>query len=296
MTDDRRRPFAGAVLVLGAAALWATFGLFAKALYARGFTPIELASIRAWIGWLGVAAIAARRPARLRIAPRDLPLFLLYGVIGFAIFEYLYFLAMERTTVAIAVALLYTAPAFVALLSRVLWREAVTGAKLAALGAVLCGVMLVTGAIRSLAAGDARISPAAALIGLGAGFAYALYTIFSKIALRRYDALGALFWSFGFAALFLAVLAPPLAPALRTPAAIPLLLGLGLVPTLLAYFLYLIGLRRLQPTTASMLACAEPVIATLLAGALLGERISAEQVLGMALIVGAAASLARRAG
>lgn len=295
MTDDRRRPFAGAVLVLAAATLWATFGLFAKALYARGFTPIELASIRAWIGWLGVAVIAARKPARLRIAPRDLPLFLLYGVIGFAIFEYLYFLAMERTTVAIAVALLYTAPAFVALLSRMLWREAVTGAKLAALGVVLCGVMLVTGAVRSIAAGDARISPAAALIGLGAGFAYALYTIFSKIALRRYDALGALFWSFGFAALFLAVLAPPLAPALRAPAAIPLLLGLGLMPTLLAYYLYLIGLRRLEPTTASMLACAEPVIATLLAGALLGERITVEQLLGMALIVSAAASLARRA-
>lgn len=296
MTDDRRRPLAGAVLVLGAAALWATFGLFAKALYARGYTPIELASIRAWIGWLGVAAIAARRPARLRIAPRDLPLFLLYGVVGFAIFEYLYFLAMERTTVAIAVALLYTAPAFVALLSLVLWQESVTGVKLAALVAVLCGVMLVTGAVRSLVAGDARITPVAALIGLGAGFAYALYTIFSKVALRRYDALGALFWSFGFAALFLAVVAPPLGPALRAPGAIPLLLGLGLGPTLLAYFLYLIGLRRLRPTTASMLACVEPVIATLLAGALLGERIAGEQVLGMALIVGAAVSFARRSG
>jgi drug/metabolite transporter (DMT)-like permease len=295
LTGDGRRPLAGAVLVLAAAALWATFGPFAKALYARGYTPIELASIRAWIGWLGIAVVAARTPARLRMAPRDLPLFLLYGVVGFAIFEYLYFLAMERTTVAIAVALLYTAPAFVALLSRVLWREPITGAKLAALAAALCGVMLVTGALRSLAAGDARLTPVAAVIGLGAGFAYALYTIFSKVALGRYDALGALFWSFGFAAVFLALLAPPLGPVLRAPAAFPLLLGLGLLPTLLAYLLYLIGLHRLRPTTASMLACVEPVIATLLAGVLLGERIAAEQVLGMSLIVGAAGWFARAA-
>src|SRR5690606_31566073 len=52
------RQLLGALLVICAAALWATFGLFAKRLYEADFTPLELASIRNWIGFIGVALLA----------------------------------------------------------------------------------------------------------------------------------------------------------------------------------------------------------------------------------------------
>lgn len=285
----------GAVLVLGAAALWATFGLFAKHLYARGFTPLELASVRATVGVLGAALVLALRPSRLRIDRHGLRFFALYGVFGFALFETVFFAALERTTIAIAAALLYTAPAFVMLASRVLWHEPIPRWKLIALGMVLVGVLLVTGALDAVRTGRAHLTGAALALGLGAGAGYALYTLFSKVALRRYTAPASLFWSFLFAALALALLAPPLQPLLRDRSALPALLALGIVPTLIPYALYLAALRHLRASTAAMLASLEPVIAALLAALLLHEALDLARVLGIALIVSAAVVIARDA-
>ena len=285
----------GAVLVLGAASLWATFGLFAKYLYTRGYTPLELASVRAAVGFLGAALVLAPRPSRLRIDRRGLVFFALYGVLGFAFFETVFFAALERTTIAIAAALLYTAPAFVMLASRVLWHEPIPRWKLLALGLVLAGVLLVTGALSALRAGAAPLGTGALLLGLGAGVGYALYTLFSKVAMRRYPASAALFWSFLFAALALALLAPPLAPLFRHRSDLPVLLALGVVPTLIPYALYLGALRHLRASTAAMLASLEPVIAALLAALVLHEPLDAPRVLGIALIVSAAVLIAREA-
>lgn len=284
----------GATLVVAAASLWATFGLFARSLYASGYSPLELASVRAFIGLVGVAPFALRHARRLRLRTSDIAFFAAYGVIGFALFEWLYFITIERTTIAVAVALLYTAPAFVVLLSRVLWRERVGRVRLLALLLVLAGVVLVTGALQAVAAGEVGVRPAAILLGLASGFTYALYTIFSKLALERTDPVSALFWSFGFAALALTLAAPPFEPLTRDAADLPRLLALGIVPTLLAYFLYLRALRTLAASTASMLAAIEPAVATLLAAAVFREHVGAWQVSGILLIVIAAALLARR--
>jgi len=287
----------GAVLVLLAAALWATFGLFAKVLYSRGYTPLELASIRATVGFIAAAVWlipTARR--RLRIGRQDLLFFAAYGVLGFALFETVFFMALERTTVAIAAALLYTAPAFVLLASRLLWHEHVPRRKLAALAMVLAGVLLVTGALTAVASGAAPLTWGAAALGLGAGAGYALYTLFSKVATARYGSAAALFWSFLFAALALALIAPPLEPILRRPDTLLLLLALGVVPTLVPYALYLAALHHLRASNAAMLASLEPVMAALLAMAVLGEALDPPRVVGVALIVGAAVLIAREDG
>ena len=279
--------------MLGAAALWASFGLFAKVLYARGYSPLELASVRAVVGMAGAALWIARRPASLRLDRRGVLFYAIYGVLGFAVFETLYLAALERTSVAIAVALLYTAPAFVVLASRVLWHEHIPAWKAAALAMVLTGVLLVTGALDALRTGQAHLTAGALLLGLGAGAGYAGYTLFSKYATQHYRDDTSLFWSFAFATLGLAFIAPPLPVLLREPHDLPVLLALGVVPTLLPYALYLRGLRRLRASTAAMLASLEPVIAALLAVALLGEALDPLRVVGIGLIVGAAALIAR---
>jgi drug/metabolite transporter, DME family len=295
----RRQPAVGAALVLGAASLWATFGIFAKHLYAAGLTPLELASVRATIGFLAVAAFSARRlagPTGILRAGRDaLPFFVAYGVLGYALFTVVFLGSLERTPVSIAVALLYTAPAFVVGMSALLWHERVSASRLVALGMVLTGVLLVTGAAGALLRGTASLGPVALGYGLGAGLTYAVYTIFSKLAAERFGAAAALFWSFAFAALALALLAPPWAPFLRAPGQWPLLIGLGVVPTLIPYSLYLAALRALRASSASMLASIEPVVAAILAALLLGERLELLQAAGMLLVVAAAVMLARQA-
>ena len=103
----------------------------------------------------------------------------------------------------------------------------------------------------------------------------------------------AVFWMFAFATLGLTVIQPPFEAMARPHGEWPALIGLGLVPTLLPYLLYLQALRWLRASTAAMLASVEPVIAALLAAALLGEGLDATRVAGIAMIAIAAATLAR---
>jgi drug/metabolite transporter (DMT)-like permease len=284
------------LLVLAAASLWGTLALFARVLGGAGISASEMTSVRAAGAAVGLGLWLLRRPARLRIRPRDLPFFLAYGVIGLTLFHYLYFAALEHTSIAVAVALLYTAPAFVLLASRVLFGERIDGARLGALGLVLAGIFLVTGALRLLATDQATISGAALLFGLGSGLSYGLYTIFGKHALDRYDPYQTVFYSFLFGALVLALVAPPWVPFREHPeATVPLLL-LGIVPTIAPYLLYILGLRHLPPSTASILASVEPVVATLLGFVWLGEAMGVDQMAGIALIIAAALVLAARAG
>jgi drug/metabolite transporter (DMT)-like permease len=293
----RRRRLRGAALVLAAAALWGSFGLFARALFAYGFSPLELTSLRVAIAFAATAVLALLLPgrrARLRITARDVAFFAAYGVLGFASFAFLFFVTVERTTVAVAAALLYTAPAFVVLFARVLWKERFDATKLVALACVLTGVAFVTGLVGGVLAGTTAVPAAAVLSGLASGATYGLYTIFSKVATRRFDGVTTILYAFLFAALALAVLAPPWTAFARAPEAWPLLLGLGLGPSLLAYFLFLRGLRELAAGTASMLASLEPVIAALLAALFLGEALDAQRGVGVLLVVVAAVLLIRR--
>ncbi|MBR9989976.1 MAG: EamA family transporter, partial [Gemmatimonadetes bacterium] len=292
----RRRPVAGAALVLGAASLWATFGIFAKYLYQAGLQPLEVASARAAVGFAAVLLIALARMLRgVRVPLRALPFFAAYGVIGFALFGLLYLAGLQRTTVSIAVALLYTAPAFVVLVSAVLWREHFGRIRALSLVLVLIGVVLVTGAAGALLSGTAALPLPALLFGLGSGLGYALYTLFSKVATERYGPLASLFWSFAFAALSLGILASPVAPFVRAPDQTMLLIGLGIVPTLLPYGLYIAALRHLRASTAAMLASVEPAIAASMAAVLLGERMAGLQIVGVVVLVVAAVLLARQA-
>lgn len=290
------RPLLGGIMVLAAAALWGTLGLFARALYAVGVTPLEVASIRATIGVAGLALWMLVRRQRTPLRARDVLYFAAYGLFGIALFQFAYFAAIERTTVAVAVALLYTAPAFVVVLSWLGGRESIDGARLGALALVLSGTFLVTGAVRLLVAGAAMVSTAALAYGLLSGFTYGLYTLFGKRALDRYGPIETVLYAFVFGAVILAIAAPPWRPILAHPDQIPVFLLLGLLPTATAYVLYIGGLRHLTAGTASILASAEPVVAAILGATLLGEALGAEQVAGIALIVGAGVLLTRRRG
>lgn len=294
---ERKRPVVGAALVLSAASLWATFGIFARYLYAAGLEPLELASTRAAVGLAGIslaAVLRMRRGNSVRVPLRSLPFLAAYGVLGFALFGLLFLAALERTSVSIGVALLYTAPAFVVIISALLWRERLGALRLLSLVLALTGVTLVTGAAGAVMRGTAAVPAPALLLGIGAGAGYALYTLFSKVATERYGPLASLFWSFAFAAAALGALASPLRAFQHAPDQILLLIGLGVVPTLLPYALYLTALRHLRASTAAMLACIEPAVAAVLAALLLDEGMSAMQIIGMALVVSAAVLLARR--
>lgn len=289
--DDVRRSWQGGLMVLGAGVLWGTIGIFSRWLYREGLTPMQVVAGRiglTWIVFVAAALVGERR--RLAITLRDAGFFGAYGLVSVALFYGCWFYAVARLPVAVAVILLYTAPAYVAVLSVPLFGERLDRRKAMALGLTLLGAALVAG----------RPEPGhplpldGLLAGFGAGLTYGLYSLFGKAAAPRYSRGTTLVWTFSFGLLGVALAGwlggawpAPVPVWFSSPRAWLLLAGLALGPTVLAYYLYNGGLARIEAGRASMLATVEPVVSVLLAWLLLGEPLQGWQMLGGLLVVAA---------
>jgi len=271
------------VLIATAATLWALIGVLGTEAVRLGVDPLEIAFWRALIGGalFGVHAFATRaRPPR----GGDLALTIAFGAVGVGVFFAAYQVAVRHGGASLASVLLYTAPAFVAVLSIPVLGERPGRREALAVVASIAGVAIV-----SLAGGGAHVDAIALSTGLLSGFAYALYYLFGKRMFTRYAPVAVLAVALPVGALALAPLVPFRA---KPPAAWGLLVAMGVASTYLAYLAYALGLRRLAATRASVIATLEPVIASALAAIFLGERLAPLAYAGAALVVGAAIALA----
>lgn len=194
-------------MIAGAGVLWGLISIFFKLLSAAGLDGFQTVAVR-----FGFSAIllfvwlAVRSPQLLRIRrPAHLLYFIGTGILSQAFFNFCYYSAIARAGVSVAALLLYTAPAFVIVFSRVRFGEALTGRKLAALALTIAGCACISGAL----GGALAIPRAALLYGLGSGLGYALYSIFGKLALREYAPETVTVYSFVFATLGLLPLTHP---------------------------------------------------------------------------------------
>lgn len=250
-------------------------------IFAAGVTPLQGAAWRATGAFAIVLLYCLLTNQRaLRVARRDLALFALYGAISVAVYMVVYLIAIERTTVATAAVLLYTAPVWVVILARVLFAEPMTRMKIVALLLTFAGTMLVIG---GAGASGLRVDLYGIFAGLAAGLTYGLYSIFGKLTLRRYSPLTTVVYSLGFGALLLLVASRGLRPV---PAEGRLALAyLIAVPTVAAYVLYAAGLRRVEAGRASIVATLEPVVAAAAGALILREPFGAGQWLGAVLVL-----------
>lgn len=265
----------GAGYLFLAAALWGLLGPVARLAFQEGLSPLEVAFYRAALAWPLFFAHALHLK-RLRVEGKDLPWVLLFGLVGVSLFYGAYQLAVGRAGAALASILLYTAPAWVALLSWAFLREPLGLRGGVALSLTLLGVFFIGWG------GEARPEPLGILFGLLSGFSYALYYLFGKVFLPRY-ATPTLF------TYLLPVGALGLLPFLDFHPLSPVALGavgfLALFSTYGAYLAYYAGLRRMPATRASLLATLEPVVAAGVAYLWWGERLSPLGYLGAGLIL-----------
>ncbi len=269
----------GYILILLAAVCWGLIGPVAKLAFREGVEPLEVAFWRAALGGVLFGAHAAWRRSG-RVAREHLGVLVAFGLVGVTLFYGAYQLAVEQGGAALASVLLYTAPAWVAGMG-VLWLgERLTGAKLAALGMTVLGVVGVA------LGGSAEVRPSVSAVGWGlvSGLAYALYYLFGKRYFERYDP--ALLYAYALPVGAVGLL-PWVSFSAKTPVAWGALLGLVVVSTYLAYLLYAEGLKRVEATRASIVATLEPVVAAALAYAWWGERFGPLQYVGAGLILAA---------
>lgn len=268
----------GYALVALAALMWGLIGPVAKVALAEGMPPLEVAFWRTTLAW-GLFAVHAAWRGKLRVHARDLPAMAAFGVLGiFGLFGF-YILAVEHGGAALAAVLLYTAPAWVAVMAKAFLDETFGPAKLTAVALTIAGVAGI-----SLGGGhdSLHVSTAAVTFGLLSGFSYATYYIFGKRYLAEYETPTLFLYTLPVGATIMAFNFDFAPHPTRAWLAVG---GMALVSTYLAYLCYYNGLRRLEATRASVVATLEPVAAAILAFMWWDERFSALGYLGAGLIL-----------
>ncbi len=282
------------VSVILAGVLWGCINLFVRRLSAAGLTSMQIALARlAAAAVLFCAFLLIRDRSRFRIDWRDLWMFFGTGVISVVFFSCCYFYTMVHGQASIAVVLLYTSPVFVMLFSSVLFKEAITRRKLLALCLTTAGCICVSG----LLSGSLSVTPLVFLSGIASGLLYALYTIFGRYALKKYDTFTVTAYTFLFAFAGALFVGDPCGLAVTIKAQPGLLLplaGIAVVSTVLPYFLYTWGLQHIDPGKAAILVAVEPVVGSLIGMTVFSEPHDLPKLTGITLIIAAIITLNSR--
>lgn len=275
------------LMIVLAGMLWGVIGVFVNYLYELGFTPVQVVTLRAGTALLFLAIfllLIKTNRSYLKINWRDSYLFVGTGVISIVFFNLCLFYAMQHTTISIATILLYTAPAFVTIFSRILFKEALTPRKITALFMTLMGCAFVIGVLPSM---DGAISVTGLILGLGSGLFYALYSIFGKFALEKYKPFTVTFYTFLFATVAITPFSGiwSMTDQFTNLNVWLLVIGLGLFSTMLAFVFYTIGLQYVESSRASIIATVEPVVAAIMGFLIFSDRLNFWQYLGMAFVL-----------
>ena len=275
------------LLVLASGCMWGCMGLVVRPLNETGLVTMDICFLRSVITFavMLVGLLIFDRSA-LKIKLKDIWCFIGTGALSVSFFNFCYFKTITLTSLSVAAVLLYTAPAFVMIMSFFLFKEDMTKKKVAALVIAFMGCVLVSG----VAGGGGTLNVKGLLVGLGAGFGYALYSIFGRYALQRgYNSMTITFYTFVFATLATVFMADVSSiinivetrPGLSVYAAFMIL-----VVTLFPYLCYTKGLSGMENGTASVIASIEPVMATVLGILIYKEKMTFTSAFGMILVLG----------
>ncbi len=278
---NRIKTHLGEAAILLAAVLWGCISLFSRSMTVRGFTPTQMVAVRALFTALILAIILLiKDPKLFRIRLRDLWMFLGSGICSFLFFNICYMNSLVENSVSVACILMYTSPFWVLFLSIPIFKEKLTVKHVVSLTIAFAGCVFVS------------ISPTLTLtkiglvFGLLSGFGYALYSIFGKLAAKRYHAMTITFYTFLFAVCGALPLCDP--PALLSLIAKPentlWSLGIAVFETVLPYLLYTYGLSKTAAGKAAVLCIAEPVVAALVGTLVFSEYMGALGILGIVLV------------
>ena len=301
------RPAVGVAAAAAAALLFGVNGTVSKLALEAGIASTRLVQLRS----LGAAvcllvAVVLTRPRSLAMDRKELAFLVVAGIVGIGLVQWLYFVAIARLPVGIALLLEYLAPVLVALWVRFVRREPVRPRIWGALALCLVGLAVVAEVWSGL-----TLDGLGVLAGLGAAVALAAYYLTGEHSLTTRDPLSLAAWTFTAAAVLWSVLRPPwsmewsvLGDAVALPgpfdgaevwlwALVAWIIVLG---TVVPYGCVLLAIRHLGSTRTGLLGMAEPVTSGLVAWVVLSESLSTVQLVGGAVVIAgiAAAETARQ--
>ncbi|WP_051258002.1 DMT family transporter [Desulfovibrio cuneatus] len=251
--------YLGIFYIVAAAFLWAFIGPFSRYCLQSGISPAEIAFWRVTFAAILFLTHAWFQGWQFVRSRSDAMGFLLFGGLGIGGLFALVFNVVEQGGAALASVMLYTAPAWVALFSHVFFHEPLTRRKILAVGLCLVGVVGISFSGGGTGQG---FSPLVVGMGLVTGILYASHYVFTKNFLARYSPMMLYGQAMAVAAI---CLLPFVTFSHKTPSDWFFLLALGFFCSYLGYFVYCLGIERMQPTKAAILATLEPCFATFVA-------------------------------
>lgn len=291
-------PFTGYALYLSAALLFALNGTVAKSILLTGIDPARLSQLRVTGAFLFLLLyVALRHPAALRLTKKEIPILLAYGILGVAGTQYLYFVALTYLPVSVALLIEFTAPIMIALWFRFAWKEPTKKTVWVALGMALAGLALVAQVWLGFA-----VNAIGVMAALAAAVSLSLFYILGDKQLRvenPRDPVSLALWGFAAASLFWVVAQPwwafpwealsgvtePISDANLVFPIWIMAIWMILFGTVISFSLVLASMKYLRASQASTVGLTEPLFATMIAWILLGESLTAIQILGGALIL-----------
>ena len=300
------RPAAGYVYTVVAAALFGINGTVSTLALQAGLPAPRLTALRCTGAAIGlVVVLAVISPRRLRVTRRELPFLAVFGVVGVALTQFLYYVAIGRLPVGIALVFEMTAPVFIALYVWLVRREQVRSRLWVALLLSLCGLVLVA----QVWEGGGSLDPLGVAAGLLAALCLATYYLMGERGTVGRDPIALTTWSFVAAALFWAVAAPwwrfdagvlvHRVPASLGGLSVPLwalVAWIVVLGAIVPFWLSIAALPHLSPTTAGLVATVEPVFASIVAWLWVGQVLTGWQIAGgVVVLVGIALAQTARA-
>ena len=305
-SGSKLHPVRGYLYIAAATFFWGLSATMGRAVFTGRITvaghfvgkidPVMIAQGRTTISLLILVPILLlRNRSALRIEPRHLARFFWLGVLGLAASNYFYYLAIERTSVATAIVLQYVAPVWVLLymVARKLQHptlQRVIGVLLAVGGCALAvGLLAGKADFPWIGLSGARFNTIGVLAAELAAISFAFYNVYAQRLLQTYSRWTVLAYALLWSAAFWIVANPPwkIIAQHYNPQQWGFLLVFSLTSMLVPFSFYFAGLQYLDPTRAVVTSCLEPVFAIGLTALLLGERVSAIQVLGMGIVLAA---------
>ena len=286
-------------MVLAAASLWAINGVISKVIIESGDVPAQrLTEVRTTGAFvLLFAALALTRPQSLRVRREELPTLLTFGVLGLAFVQWFYFEAISRLDIGVALLIQYVAPVLVALWARFAYHEPVRRRIWAALALSIVGISLLVQLWNGLTLDGLGVAAA-----LGSAITFAVYVLSAERAVTRRDPVRSSVTASCSPSIFWAVVQPlhsfPVERVDDTVSLLGRLEELSLPVWLLMAWLIVLGtivpfallaasLRHIPASRAAITAMFEPVAATVFAYAWLGESLTAPQLVGAFVVLGA---------
>jgi drug/metabolite transporter (DMT)-like permease len=291
-----QRPAVGYLMVMSAALLFAVNGTVSKVVLQSGISSLELTQVRATGAFLGFGLVlAVTRRESLRVRSRELPYLAVFGIAGVAFVQWLYFVSIGRLPIGIALLIEYIAPILIAIWAWAVFKERIRRRIWVALVLAVVGLGIVVEVWSGLSLDGLGVAAA-----LCAALAYAVYVLMAERAVRRRDPASLTAYGFLFAALVWAVVQPVWRfPAGRVDDSVSLLghlerfslpvwlllLYIVVAGTMVTFLLVAAALRHISATRVGIGAMLEPVAASAVAFAWLGESFGTAQLLGGAIVL-----------